>query len=79
MPWTLDVDFTPETFTAGVQRISTLATQTGWTHLGITRYADGTYNVDTDWRYEELTEIFSKVQSLAGLSGFVGATIKYVT
>lgn len=78
MKWTLDVDFKPSTVTEGVSRISTLSTQPSWTHLGLTKYADGTYNVDTDWEFATLTEVFTKVQALAQLSGFVGATIKYV-
>ena len=79
MKWTLDVDFKPPTVTEGTSRITTLATQSAWTHLGLSRRADGTLNVDTDWQYATLAEVFTKVQALAQLSGFVGATIKYVT
>jgi hypothetical protein len=79
MKWTVDVDFKPSSVANATGRITTLATQAAWTHLGVSKYADGTLNVDTDWEFATLQEAFAKVQALSTIEGFMSATLKYST
>lgn len=76
MPWDVDIDYNYDTRSTSVSRINSLMAEIGWDHISVSRLANGTFNIDSDWEFEDLTDALTRIQAQAQTPGFTGASLK---